>query len=183
MRISLGTTELGVTRIKLTSSELSIHDWERTCGETNRMSGWLSPIEIDEATDLIGPDPEPSGRRASRKGAVAIPLARYLELLDWVGRTVRGDKRGAIPPELAPILSRLGLTAQELLQQVWKFSSPRTISPFPSRNHRWCRFLYRNWSLCKVNRLHRAIEPESKNCLRGFVRTQLSRTEANFARR
>ena len=30
---------------------------------------------------------------------------------------------GAIPPELAPILSRLGLTAQELLQQVWKFSS------------------------------------------------------------
>ena len=123
LRISLGTTELGATRIKLTSSELSIHDWERTCGETNRMSGWLSPIEIDEATDPVGPDPEPSGRRASRKGAVAIPLARYLELLDWVGRTVRGDKRGAIPPELAPILSRLGLTAQELLQQVWKFSS------------------------------------------------------------
>ena len=46
------------------------------------------------------------------------------ELLDWVGRTVRGDKRGAIPPELAPILSRLELTAQELLQQVWQFSSP-----------------------------------------------------------
>ena len=122
LRISLGTTELGATSLTLTSAELSIHDWERL-GENNKLSGWMSPIEISEASDPIGPDADPSGRRASRKGAVAISLARYLELLDWVGRTIRGDKRGAIPSGLAPILSRLGLTGKELLNHLWSFSS------------------------------------------------------------
>ncbi len=123
LRISMGTTDLGATSLTLTSSELSIHDWERL-GESNKLSGWLSPIEIDEAADSIGADPDPSSRRASRKGAVAISLARYLELLDWAGRTIRGDKRGAIPIGSAPILSRLGLTANSLLKEIWKFGSP-----------------------------------------------------------
>lgn len=124
LRISLGTTDLGATSVTLSSNELSIHDWERVESQTNRHSGWLSPLEIDEAADPIGPDPEPDGRRASRKGAVAISLARYLELLDWVGRILRKDKRGAIPSGLPPILSRLGLTPQELFRQVWKFGAP-----------------------------------------------------------
>ena len=67
----MGTTNLGATSLTLTSSKLSIHDWERL-GENNELSGWLSPIEVDEATDPIGPDSDPSDRRASRKGAVAI---------------------------------------------------------------------------------------------------------------
>ena len=33
----------------------------------------------------------------------------YLELVDWAGRAVRADKRGAIPDYIPPILSRLGL--------------------------------------------------------------------------
>ena len=43
---------------------------------------------------------------------VGCPLAPFLaplllELLDWTGRQVRSDKRGAIPADLAPILQRL----------------------------------------------------------------------------
>ena len=34
----------------------------------------------------------------------------YLKILDWTGRQVRRDKRGATPAELAPILERLGLS-------------------------------------------------------------------------
>lgn len=128
LRISLGTTELGATRLTLSSTELSVHDWERLGSE---QSGWMSPIEIDEATDPIGPDPDPGGRRASRKGAVAMSMARYLELLDWVGRTMRGDKRGAIPAGLAPILRRAGLTANGLLNQMWKFGSPSDAGKDP----------------------------------------------------
>jgi len=123
LRISLGTTDLGAMSVTLNSSELSIHDWERL-GDNNELSGWMSPIEINEAKDPIDPDADPSGRRASRKGAVAISLIRYLELLDWVGRTMRYDKRGAIPNGLASILSRLGLTGSELLNQMWQFGSP-----------------------------------------------------------
>ena len=39
LRISLATTELGATSLTLTSSELSIHDWERL-GQSNQQSGW-----------------------------------------------------------------------------------------------------------------------------------------------
>jgi hypothetical protein len=47
-----------------------------------------------------------------------------LELLDWVGRTVHSDKRGAIPAGLVPILIRLGLKAKGLLQRLGKFGTP-----------------------------------------------------------
>ena len=36
-----------------------------------------------------------------------MTVDQYLQLLDWTGRQVRGDKRGAIPAQLAPILERL----------------------------------------------------------------------------
>ena len=84
----------------------------------------MSPVEIDELKDPIGADPSSSGRRASEKGAVAISLTRYLQLLDWVGRRLRSDKRGAIPSGLAPILTRIGLTGNGLLAQIGQFGSP-----------------------------------------------------------
>lgn len=88
-------------------SRVSTHDWERS--RRRKQSGWLSPIEIDERSDAIGPDPEPSGRRASRKGFLAISMGQYLELLDWTGREIRKDKAGSIPSHLLPILQRIGL--------------------------------------------------------------------------
>jgi len=83
------------------------HDWERS--RSRKRSGWLSPIEIREATDALGADLDASGRRASKQGFLPISLVRYLELLDWTGRQLRSDKRGSIPSHLAPILARLGL--------------------------------------------------------------------------
>ena len=38
-----------------------------------------------------------------------MTLDEYLELLDWTGRQIRSDKRGAIPGHLAPILARLNI--------------------------------------------------------------------------
>lgn len=42
----------------------------------------------------------------------------YLELVDWAGRAVRDDKRGAIPSSNPPILQRLGLRAERYLEHV-----------------------------------------------------------------
>lgn len=46
-----------------------------------------------------------------RDGAPAIPfgLPDYLSLVDWTGRAVRQDKRGAIDGSLPPIARRLGI--------------------------------------------------------------------------
>ena len=36
----------------------------------------------------------------------------YLELVDWSGRAIKADKRGAIDVQLPPILKRLGIDAE-----------------------------------------------------------------------
>jgi hypothetical protein len=97
----------------------STHDWERS--RRRRRSGWMSPIEIDELNDPIGPCLDSSGRRASVKGFLSVSMGRYLELLDWTGRQLRRDKVGAIPDHLAPILSRIGLDARGWCDVVDKF--------------------------------------------------------------
>ncbi len=50
-----------------------------------------------------------------------MSLADYLQILDWTGRQVRGDKRGAIPGDLAPILERIGMSRQNWLETVSNF--------------------------------------------------------------
>jgi len=97
----------------------STHDWERS--RRREQSGWMSPLEINEKTDPAGADMNSTGRRASEKGFLPISLAHYLELLDWTGRTIRTGKRGSIPSQLAPILSRLGLEAGVWCEIVKKF--------------------------------------------------------------
>jgi hypothetical protein len=39
-------------------------------------------------------------------------------LLDWTGRELRADKRGAIPDQLAPIVERLGLNRSNRVETV-----------------------------------------------------------------
>ncbi len=88
--------------------------------ETQENSGWMAPLEIDEFLDPSGPNPG-NGRRASNKGFLPISLSQYLELLDWTGRAIRSDKRGAIPVKLAPILTRIGLDADRWCMLVSSF--------------------------------------------------------------
>ncbi len=100
-------------------TRVSTHDWERS--RRRRRSGWMSPIEINEKDDPVGPCLDESGRRASVKGFLGVSMGRYLELLDWTGRQLRRDKVGVIPDHLAPILSRIGLDARAWCDVVQKF--------------------------------------------------------------
>ena len=95
------------------------HAWERS--RRRERSGWMSPVEINERVDPTGADKSDGGRRASQKGFLSIELTKYLELLDWTGRQIRGDKRGSIPRGLAPILSRLGYDGHGWCELVLKF--------------------------------------------------------------
>ena len=69
----------------------------------------------------LGDVPSEGGLRASDKGLLPISLDEYLRLLDWCSREVRGDKRGAIPADLPPILERLGVVEDELIETVRHF--------------------------------------------------------------
>ena len=101
------------------STAAATSSWERN--QRRQHSGWMSPVEIHEASDPIGADVNSSGRRASDKGFLALPLPRYLELLDWTGRALRTGKRGRIPAHLKPILERLGIDSASWCEVVETF--------------------------------------------------------------
>jgi hypothetical protein len=48
-----------------------------------------------------------------RPQGLAFNLIDYIELVDWTGRIIRQDKRGAITDDLPPILQRLDFTPEE----------------------------------------------------------------------
>ena len=52
-----------------------------------------------------------------------IPYTRqdYFELVDWTGRALRADKRGAIDESQAPILKRLGIDEESWIESVIHF--------------------------------------------------------------
>ena len=50
-------------------------------------------------------------------------LADYLQLVDWTGRALRDDKRGAIPTDLPPILERFQIDPRYWLYMAQHFES------------------------------------------------------------
>ena len=50
-----------------------------------------------------------------------MSLSQYLQLLDWTGRQTRQEKPGAIPTELRPILTRIGVSSDTWVETVVNF--------------------------------------------------------------
>ena len=55
----------------------------------------------------------------------------YLVLVDWTGREVRGDKSGAIPSEVKPVLDKLNFSPDD-----WLEFSEDLMKPYRRRNVR-----------------------------------------------
>ena len=64
------------------------------------------------------------GIRNSSKG-IPFDLDEYIRLIDWTGRIIRDDKRGAIDAGLPPILERLGLDDEQ-----WKILTTKFEQQF-----------------------------------------------------
>lgn len=65
--------------------------------------------ETPLADDLPALMPLVRQHKDKHRNAIGFTTNDYLQLVDWAGRAVREDKRGAIPTGLPPILSRMGL--------------------------------------------------------------------------
>lgn len=57
-------------------------------------------------------------RGASTKRQFGLSSAQYIELVDWTGRQHQPGKRGAIPPDAARALARLGLADERWVLEV-----------------------------------------------------------------
>ncbi len=66
----------------------------------------------------------PLNREAQGRGTVQrIPIDQtdYFALVDWTGRTIRDEKRGAIPESVTPILDTLGVDQQNWVSNTQHF--------------------------------------------------------------
>jgi len=66
---------------------------------------WLAPLFNDN----------------QQKGILSLDFKEYLELLEWTGRQLREDKRGAISDTLKPILERLRLKTDSWVESMTNF--------------------------------------------------------------
>jgi REP element-mobilizing transposase RayT len=81
----------------------------------------MTEAESGEAPALLpfrGPD------RTGAPDHLPFALADYLELVDWAGRAVRNDKRGAIAADAPPILARLGIDPEAYLDRMCRQRQP-----------------------------------------------------------
>jgi REP element-mobilizing transposase RayT len=85
------------------------------------------------------------------KGLVSEPcipmhLTDYIELVDWTGRQIRPDKRGAISDSAPPILARLGIEQGNWLQNCQKLEEDflHVIGPVAAID-KFCQAIGQKW--------------------------------------
>jgi hypothetical protein len=74
-------------------------------GNTSKADSWLCPI----------------ASTFQRRGILDMPETQYFELVDQSGRILRQGKRGAISPDMAPILLRIGARPESWIDTVTRF--------------------------------------------------------------
>src|SRR5690606_31709091 len=68
------------------------------------------PLNLAELLPFAGNEHE-----SNQPQYLPFSLTDYLQLVDWTGRAVRADKRGAIPQDIPPIFNRLNLSPEDWL--------------------------------------------------------------------
>lgn len=99
--------------LKLTETGPQTHDWERLGG---KHSGWLSPIEINEQVDPIGPDPQPLGTDAVPACTVEEALSAALGLGSEIDQNEMTDLARICLPRRASCKGVLPISVSRYLQ-------------------------------------------------------------------
>ena len=99
--VDLNPVRAGIASLPETSDFTSVQERIEQWKSSDRSQEWLKPMRKETQ--------EPDG-------FIPFAVSDYFELVDWTGRAVRDDKRGAISSQLPPILSRLGINPKEWLK-------------------------------------------------------------------
>ncbi|MCP8899715.1 transposase [Gilvimarinus xylanilyticus] len=99
------------------------------------------PLALAELMPFAG-----SEHQNNSPNHLPFDLSDYLELVDWTGRAIRGDKRGAIDTKLPTILDRLGLPSKDWLDTCCHIERRfgRAIGPV-AKVSELCESLNLNW--------------------------------------
>ena len=100
-------------------------------------------------------------KKDNHPNAIGYTLKDYLELIDWVGRSTRVDKRGVINSSTPPILNRLGIYEDAFLEHVLTYED-KTFYPSASGPLDKLKDLAQHWKQkfikgqCKLMKLYHA---------------------------
>ena len=98
--VDLNPIRVGMAETPEQSDFTSIQERLRQFAASRQME---TPTE--QPFDLL---PFIGGEHTDAPKGIAFTLPDYLQLVDWTGRAVRDDKRGAIPAHIQPIFQRNG---------------------------------------------------------------------------
>jgi REP element-mobilizing transposase RayT len=111
----------------------------------------IAQVLKTKQSDLIEPQPNTLYPFAGypREGmpeGLPFRLKDYLELVDWSGRILREDKRGAIPTHIPPLLQRLDIDTRHWLYLTKHFESPfKNLVGTAFNVRKACGELGKNW--------------------------------------
>jgi len=111
--VDLNPIRAGLAKTPETSAHTSIK--ERIAAATS--SAQATSLQPSHLLPFVGDPGEPMPK------GLPFRLADYLELVDWTGRVLREDKKGAIPADLPPILERLQIDPRYWLYMAQNFES------------------------------------------------------------
>ena len=83
-----------------------------------------SKYSLSDHTDTMQPKslmPFAGNLTQPKPRGLIFNLLDYIELVDWTGRIIRDDKRGAITETAPPILQRLNISTQHWIEQSTSF--------------------------------------------------------------
>ena len=95
-----------------------------TCTPLPKQAGHVPQANLDSFSVLTRPKEAwlcPIQSEPGRRGILEMTTAEYIDLVDRSGRMMRPGKRGAIDPELEPILLRIGAKPDAWLDTVSRF--------------------------------------------------------------
>ena len=93
---------------------------EESCKPNEKVTGIETKSRTRRSTSSLSPSATGRSRRPVRESLTLAARVAGM-LLDWTGRQLRADKRGAIPDHLACILDRLGLNRSNWVETVRGF--------------------------------------------------------------
>ena len=91
-----------------TAEEVSTPEAQDNRIEHGERAGWLALIPLEPKRQAVRA--KETVRRASNKGCLPMGRGDYLQLLDWTGRQIGSDERGAMPANLERLFERLGIS-------------------------------------------------------------------------
>lgn len=132
-------TSIATTAV-IDPAESDIPDAKAAVAEQVLPDAHLSPVEIDEKNDPLGPHPSQNPARCSDKGFLPMTEARYIELLKWSADQIRHRHQGQAFDDSPPELDQMNIEPEIWCKLITQFTDlfysvagmPANIDAHPS---------------------------------------------------